>query len=668
MKATYPPLGFWNSEAPTINFINPGEFRIEPYLKMIGLNEHPLRDSFGCADRREILRRQENIKFFCNHPEMSELVDIIAHTKVQLPQESILFMISFSENDGASLVFWNNVQQFLDRIKSISEHETVPTDIQALADFLSEQNNTFRNKELDMIRTVIDRLSKSMLCGGIVTFSAKCYGDHFDHVFCGKEEFFGFKAFPHTNPPKFPELRNYDGDGKIRKFFFKKIDERRKREYQGKLRRWAKPLDMGWSSPRSVFSAVKKIVAESFFNNRSLAAGYGNLLTRKQGLSRNVELSIGYRLDSRGLTVQFLGIEPELEWVGNGFVPIESKEGWFTPKIVKKVEDINAKAFKMSRRIAAQSAALSQLLELVKLHAPELMGNGITVSSPEIASLIPKDHAIEVLRLDDELCGVYKESESLRVFVAEMFDNLKQVSDIAAVFRSRSQAWRLPLHFPEILDDSKHLVSFDEVVPISLIGRERSDGHGTMNPNDIMPICSLEPLAGNMLGLTGQNCGGKTVTEEEYAFLVFMAQSGFPILGGKGVSLNVKNTIGMVFVERGEGSMVELMMKKTGLVLEEALKHPRNGTLVILDELGSGTQEDRGAIIGEMVLNRLHEAGISVVFSTQITGLAQTAERKFGAKCFAFDRSHNIRPGIGAGNPEQIIKDLGYAKLLGLEN
>ena len=102
MKATYPPLGFWNSEAPTINFINPGEFRIEPYLKMIGLNEHPLRDSFGCADRREILRRQENIKFFCNHPEMSELVDIIAHTKVQLPQESILFMISFSENDGAS--------------------------------------------------------------------------------------------------------------------------------------------------------------------------------------------------------------------------------------------------------------------------------------------------------------------------------------------------------------------------------------------------------------------------------------------------------------------------------------------------------------------------------------------------------------------------------------
>lgn len=71
-----------------------------------------------------------------------------------------------------------------------------------------------------------------------------------------------------------------------------------------------------------------------------------------------------------------------------------------------------------------------------------------------------------------------------------------------------------------------------------------------------------------------------------------MAQSGLLVFGTD-FRLNPKSKIGMVFLERGSGSTLELLLRKSKDILE-ARNGEGNGTIFVLDELGTGTQGDRG--------------------------------------------------------------------------
>jgi len=145
---------------------------------------------------------------------------------------------------------------------------------------------------------------------------------------------------------------------------------------------------------------------------------------------------------------------------------------------------------------------------------------------------------------------------------------------------------------------------------------------------------------------------------------IFLAQSGLPVLG-RGFRLNPKEILGLVFVERGEGSTAELLVGKI-LKIMQGIKRAKGSKIVLVfDELGTGTQEASGLKLGKRVLSKLNEReAITVIFNTQIIALAEFAQNNLGAKCLQLDKKHRILPGIGEGKMEEMVQETGLDKFL----
>ncbi len=178
-----------------------------------------------------------------------------------------------------------------------------------------------------------------------------------------------------------------------------------------------------------------------------------------------------------------------------------------------------------------------------------------------------------------------------------------------------------------------------------------------------VPISGLEPINSRIIGLTGAHGGGKTVTSLAVAELIWLAQSGLPVLG-RGVRLNVKSVLGLVFIERGEGSTIQLYLEKVHEVLKAIKDIDGQQAVIVLDELGSATQEADGLKMGRSLLSTLGDAGVSVVYSTQITDLAIFSKEFLGASCYRFERTHEMLPGINDGGLGELLADMGIAEML----
>lgn len=131
-----------------------------------------------------------------------------------------------------------------------------------------------------------------------------------------------------------------------------------------------------------------------------------------------------------------------------------------------------------------------------------------------------------------------------------------------------------------------------------------------------VPIDVCFPGNVKVLIITGANTGGKTVTLKTIALFALLNQSGFPIPASDGCVLPIFNE---VFADIGdEQSMDENLstfsahMKNVAFALENADEK----SLVLLDELGSGTDPQEGSAIAMAVLDSLIEKGCYVILTS----------------------------------------------------
>jgi len=241
-----------------------------------------------------------------------------------------------------------------------------------------------------------------------------------------------------------------------------------------------------------------------------------------------------------------------------------------------------------------------------------------------------------------------------REVIQGWLSQLQQMAKVADSLARLSAKWELPLCFPQILGDGTHLVSFDALAPIHLIGKISKEE--PLIP--VGPIC----LNGQTLGFIGQNAGGKTVAKETIIMMLYMALSGLPVFG-KNVRLNPKKAVGLMFLERGDGSTFQLQLRKARLLLEAAQKIEPAAMVLFLDEVGTGAPQSVGFDFGKRLLLSLGKSKPSIVFSTQMLELAQFAEDN-GAVCYTFNLDHEVSRGIGASDAEELIRREGLEELL----
>jgi DNA mismatch repair protein MutS2 len=163
-------------------------------------------------------------------------------------------------------------------------------------------------------------------------------------------------------------------------------------------------------------------------------------------------------------------------------------------------------------------------------------------------------------------------------------------------------------HLPDLAEDGEFdLRQARHPLLVASLSGLRREAWGEAPREEAVPLdLALSPAGTKTLVISGPNAGGKSVALKTAGLLCLMNQAGIPIPAAEGTRLPV-----FPFVHATVGDTQSILDSLSTFsarmaALKDAMAGLKEPFLVILDELGSGTDPAEGAALGEAVLLHFH--------------------------------------------------------------
>lgn len=611
----YVDFDFWKKDCKEIEIINKEDFPRTEIVDWLSISN----DNLGIVDADEIKSRIAVMKYLNDNLGIAELADeVYRSANINMPYGKDEFLERY---DGDSN-FWKLVNNLINAINKTNPPDKIKIFRDVLISFLKLEES-----EKEMSDIICDIMESSAVMEGIINFDMRIVKYNIDKYRTVREgdpviveEFHGHRMFSKAlNKSRLIKERA------IIKPIIKFINKH-------KIKQANKLMNINKcdSINLDIINGALK-----HFDTMDLSKGY----RYRHNISITCYFSYGEKL-----LVDIIDACPEtyidtFDFKFNNFA--YSKERMKMINIGRdKIRSLVAK----TKNAQASYELRRELDMLVQLE----------IESP----LTDRNHKWESLSNlynSDDLRSTVKAIEGFNAFVRDKCYDLLNINNTLKLFKNKAKELKTTICFPEILDDGKNSIEFKELYPMHL---------GRAIKNKIVPVDNLGAVNGNMIGITGRHGGGKTVTEHTIVGNIFLAQSGLPVFG-KEFKLNPKTHIGMVFIDGVSGkSVVQVLIEKTKNIFKGIHKVDGKKVVIVLDELGSATQEKDGMELALKVLGKINETDCSLLFSTQILEVAKEAEKRFGAKIFKVDKNHKLSRGIAGGELGKLIKETGLEKWL----